>query len=41
MKHVTLFLTEEQLTRLMTYIPKEDTELRDYLQRSGELIFRW
>jgi len=41
MKQATLYVDEDTLTRLMTYIPKEDKELRDYFQRAGENIFKW
>jgi len=41
---VTLFLTEERLSKILaalTLVKDNDTELRDYLQKSGENIFRW
>ncbi len=41
---VTLFLTEERLSKILaalTLVKDNDIELRDYLQKSGENIFRW
>ena len=39
-KTVALFLTEERLSRILHNLPVHD-EMRTYLQRAGNEIFRW
>jgi hypothetical protein len=37
----TISFREDELSKLLFYLPKEEKELREQLQRAGRSIFYW